>query len=47
MTGLPAHILDDREALDLAALRALFEERVRGQPEAIDCLVDRVAMTNL
>jgi len=44
MTGLPAHILDDREALDLAALRALFEERVKGQPEAVDCLVDRVAM---
>ncbi|MGH9749904.1 MAG: AAA family ATPase, partial [Candidatus Polarisedimenticolia bacterium] len=44
MTGLPAHILDDREALDLAALRSLFEERVKGQPEAVDCLVDRVAM---
>lgn len=44
MTGLPAHILDDREALDLAALRTLFEERVKGQPEAVDCLVDRVAM---
>jgi ATP-dependent Clp protease ATP-binding subunit ClpC len=44
MTGLPAHILDDREALDLAALRALFVERVKGQPEAVDCLVDRVAM---
>jgi ATP-dependent Clp protease ATP-binding subunit ClpC len=44
ITGLPAHILDDREALDLAALRTLFEERVKGQPEAVDCLVDRVAM---
>ncbi|HKN47333.1 MAG TPA: AAA family ATPase [Candidatus Polarisedimenticolia bacterium] len=44
MTGLPAHILDDREALDLAALRSLFEERVKGQREAVDCLVDRVAM---
>jgi ATP-dependent Clp protease ATP-binding subunit ClpC len=44
MTGLPAHILDDRQALDLAALRGLFGERVKGQPEAVDCLVDRVAM---
>ncbi|HYS04420.1 MAG TPA: AAA family ATPase [Candidatus Dormibacteraeota bacterium] len=44
MTGLPVHMLDDREALDLTALRALFAERVKGQPEAVDCLVDRVAM---
>ena len=44
MTGLPAHILDDREAIDLTALRTLFAERVKGQPEAVDCLVDRVAM---
>ncbi|HET8946734.1 MAG TPA: AAA family ATPase [Candidatus Polarisedimenticolia bacterium] len=44
MTGLPSRILDDRVALDLAALRTHFEERVKGQPEAIACLVDRVAM---
>ena len=44
LTGLPASILDDRQGLDLAALRALFEQRVMGQPEAIDTLVERVAM---
>src|SRR5262249_43279063 len=44
MTGLPSRILDDRVALDLAGLRAHFEERVKGQPEAVACLVDRVAM---
>jgi ATP-dependent Clp protease ATP-binding subunit ClpC len=44
LSGLPASILDERQGLDLAALRSLFESRVLGQPEAIDCLVERVAM---
>ena len=44
LTGLPASILDEREALDLNKLRALFHERVIGQSEAVNCLVDRVAM---
>ncbi|MCU0253503.1 MAG: AAA family ATPase, partial [Acidobacteria bacterium] len=44
MSGLPATLLDERERLDLAALRAHFEEQVVGQPEAIDCLVERLAM---
>ncbi len=44
LTGLPAVVLDDRQQLDLARLRSHFESRVMGQPEAIDCLVDRVAM---
>ena len=44
MTGLPAVLLDDRERLDLPALRQHFEEQVMGQPEAIDCLVERLAM---
>jgi ATP-dependent Clp protease ATP-binding subunit ClpC len=44
LTGLPVSILDEREGLDLAALRAFFERRVLGQPEAVDCLVERVAM---
>jgi ATP-dependent Clp protease ATP-binding subunit ClpC len=44
MTGLPATLLDERERLDLAALRGHFEEQVVGQPEAIDCLVERLAM---
>ncbi|MGB8511104.1 MAG: AAA family ATPase [Pyrinomonadaceae bacterium] len=44
LTGLPAQILDEREGLDLGELRAFFERRVLGQPEAVDCLVERVAM---
>ncbi len=44
MTGLPAALLDERERLDLAALRQHFEEQVVGQLEAIDCLVERLAM---
>lgn len=44
LTGLPTSILDDRHGLDLDALRDYFQRRVLGQPEAIDCLVERVAM---
>lgn len=44
LTGLPASILDQRQDLDLDALRNLFQQRVLGQVEAVDCLVDRVAM---
>lgn len=44
LTGLPYSILDDRERLDLANLRDFFQRRVLGQPEAVDCLVERVAM---
>lgn len=44
LTGLPQSVLDDREGLDLPDLRAHFGARVLGQPEAIDVLVERVAM---
>lgn len=44
LTGLPVQILDERVGLDLSELRAFFERRVLGQPEAVDCLVERVAM---
>ncbi len=43
-TGLPARILDDRQTLEMSTLRERFENSVLGQPEAIDCLVERVAM---
>ena len=43
-SGLPLHILDARVPLDLGAVRATFERRVLGQPEAVDCLVERIAM---
>ncbi len=44
LTGLPISILDDRHGLDLNALHDYFRDHVLGQPEAIDCLVERVAM---
>src|SRR5205085_3428510 len=44
LTGLPVQILDEREGLDLSELRAFFEKRVLGQPEAVECLVERAAM---
>jgi ATP-dependent Clp protease ATP-binding subunit ClpC len=43
-SGLPLALLDATAPLDLASVRRLFEERVIGQPEAIECLVDRIAM---
>ena len=44
LTGLPKSVLDEREGLHPAELAAFFEQRVMGQPEAVSCLVDRVAM---
>ena len=44
LTGLPIKILDDRQGLDLKALRDFFQSHVLGQREAVDCLVERVAM---
>lgn len=44
LTGLPERLLDERIGLDLQDLRAQFNRRVIGQPEAVDCLVERVAM---
>lgn len=44
LTGLPLALLDDRRQLALDGLRQYFERRVMGQPEAVDRLVERVAM---
>jgi ATP-dependent Clp protease ATP-binding subunit ClpC len=43
-TGVPASILDDRQTLDLAALQHFFEARIKGQPEPVAALVERVAL---
>jgi ATP-dependent Clp protease ATP-binding subunit ClpC len=43
-TGIPVSFLDDGEALDRAAVRAFFEARVMGQPEAVDAVVDLVTL---
>ncbi len=43
-TGLPLHIVDSEVPLDLDEVREFFSTRVLGQQEAIDCLVDRIAL---
>ena len=43
-SGLPLSLLDERERLDVDALRAFFNRRVIGQPEAVECMVERVAL---
>ena len=43
-TGLPLHVLDPRAPLRLDDVRTFFESRVLGQPEAVECLVDRIAL---
>jgi ATP-dependent Clp protease ATP-binding subunit ClpC len=44
ITGLPTQILDERQGLDIESMGRRFAERVIGQPEAVECLVERVAM---
>ena len=43
-SGLPLAILDPGTPLPLAEVRAFFERRVLDQPEAVDCIVERIAM---
>ncbi len=42
-TGLPAWLLDEREAFRPEECRAWFGARVLGQPDAVDRVVDRLA----
>jgi len=44
VTGLPRAILDAQEKVELATVRKFFDERVMGQPEAVQRIVDRIAM---
>ena len=44
LTGMPSRILDDTQRLDLAELHERLATRVLGQPEAIDALVERIAL---
>ena len=44
LTGMPRLVLDDREKVDLAQLRQFFGSKVIGQPEAVDAVIDRIAM---
>lgn len=43
-SGLPLDVIDDRQSLDLERLRGFFRQRVIGQDEAVDALLDRIAM---
>ena len=44
VSGLPADVLDERQKLDVDAVRARFTSRIIGQDEAVECLVERIAM---
>jgi hypothetical protein len=44
-TGLPLLIVSDEVSLRLEDVRAFFEERVLGQNEAVDAVVDLIALT--
>jgi ATP-dependent Clp protease ATP-binding subunit ClpC len=44
LTGLPESILDTTERVDLASVRAYFAARVIGQDEAVEAVVERIAM---
>src|SRR5690606_4332136 len=43
-TGIPQTLLDDRELLDMEAVRRFFSERVLGQDEAIEAIVDLITL---
>lgn len=43
-SGLPMTLLDPATPLDVDAVRAFFEARVLGQRDAVDCIVDRIAL---
>ena len=43
-TGLPADLLDDSLPLNQGEVRAFFERRIIGQPEAVDAVVDLVTL---
>ncbi|MEM7315090.1 MAG: AAA family ATPase, partial [Planctomycetota bacterium] len=44
ISGLPKDVLDERQKLDVDAVRQAFTKRIIGQDEAVECLVERIAM---
>jgi ATP-dependent Clp protease ATP-binding subunit ClpC len=44
VTGLPRSILDDKQRIELRAIREILSKRVMGQDEAVGAVVDRIAM---
>ncbi len=43
-SGMPLTMLDERERLDVDELRRFFGTRVVGQPEAVELMVERIAL---
>jgi len=43
-TGIPSDFLDDSIPLDLGDVRAFFEKRIMGQPEAVESVVDLLTL---
>src|SRR5438270_2770636 len=43
-TGLPLHVIDAQAPLDLEEVRSFFTNKIVGQPDAVQCLVDRIAL---
>jgi ATP-dependent Clp protease ATP-binding subunit ClpC len=43
-TGIPSAILDERREIDLSEVREFFNARILGQPEAVDTVVERIAL---
>ena len=44
LSGMPVALIDEERRLDLERLTGFFEQRVLGQPEAVELLVQRIAM---
>jgi ATP-dependent Clp protease ATP-binding subunit ClpC len=44
LTGLPTSLLDNKERVDLGAIRTFFSSCVMGQDEAVNAIVERIAM---
>jgi ATP-dependent Clp protease ATP-binding subunit ClpC len=43
-TGLPLHVVDPETPLELEEVRSFFSGRIIGQADAVDCLVERIAL---
>ncbi len=43
-TGIPSRLLDDSVQLDLAEVRRFFDRRIIGQPDAVEVVVDLIAL---
>jgi ATP-dependent Clp protease ATP-binding subunit ClpC len=44
ISGLPQEVLDEKQQLDIEAVKNSFLRQVIGQDEAVECLVERIAM---